>query len=213
MNVSLVEYIPNAEILCATAMKLSRAPDKNSFMEMYDAMTSDESVEYIKLAIKLGHESVLEHASFTFIAEDVSRTLTHQLVRHRIASYTQQSQRHVKPDEPTYVLPSFDYVSDEFADRESIEIEFKDFMQKAWNLYRDVLSLGAKPEDARFILPGGCTTKIIITMNARELRHFFKLRCSKHAQWEIREMATEMLRLCCRVAPIIFDDLSKGRIL
>ena len=206
MKVELIGCVPSAEYICATAMKMTKAPDKDSFREMYEAMSPKEAKKYISLAIELGHESVLEHAGFTFIVEDVSRALTHQLVRHRIASYTQQSQRYVKLDKPVYIEPSFDYVSDEFA----IDIDFRAHMDKVWELYRDMLKMGAKPEDARFILPGACTTKIVVTMNARELRHFFKLRCSKHAQWEIREMANKMLKLCFEYAPMFFEDLMGG---
>lgn len=206
MKVELVEYTPNAEALCATAMKLSRAPDKDSFMEMYNIMSSDESAEYIALAIKLGHESILEHACFTFVAEDISRILTHQLVRHRIASYTQQSQRHVKTTKPSVVIPE-SFSGKKILSNLRADGVIDGLIKNSWDVFSELIESGVSVEDARFILPNACTTKIVITMNARELRHFFKLRCSKHAQWEIREMACRMLMLCNDVAPIIFRDI------
>ena len=140
----------------------------------------------------MGHHSVIEHAVFTFSVEGVSRALTHQLVRHRVASYSQQSQRYVSMKEPSYVTPHT--VQD---DPEALKV-FEDTGK--------LESMGIPAEDARYLLPNGCTTNITITMNARELLHFFSLRCCNRAQWEIREMADRMLELCREVSPVIFRD-------
>lgn len=214
MKVDLVECTPNAEALCATAMKLCHAPDKDSFMDMYGNISSitdeakNEIKEYISLALRLGHESVLEHANFTFAVEGVTRSLTHQLVRHRIASYSQQSQRQVDVGEPSFVCPE-SFTNKTVMSNLKADGAFRELMEKIWKFYTEAVKSGVPLEDARFVLPNACTTKIVITMNARELRHFFKLRCSEYAQWEIRNMATEMLVLCNDVSPNIFRDLYK----
>ena len=154
----------------------------------------------IELLRRLGHESVFEHACFTFRVEGISRVTSHQLVRHRLASYTQQSQRYVKLKNPKFIVPDR-IMESEFRD------EYLELLEKASQLYRKMVENGIRKEDARFILPQGIETKIVITMNGRELRHFFKLRCSIEAQWEIRTLAKEMLRKVYQVAPILFEDL------
>ena len=156
--------------------------------------------EFIMGIIKRGHESVLEHASITYKLNGVSRALTHQLVRHRIASYSQKSQRYVKEAQFDYIVPPSlkDKGMDVFFDQAAKEIQ---------RLYNTMVSHGVAAEDARYILPNACTTDIVVTMNFRELRHFFRLRCDKHAQWEIRDVATEMLKLAFNISPTIFVDL------
>ncbi len=154
----------------------------------------------IDLLRRLGHESVFEHACFTFRVEGISRVTSHQLVRHRLASYTQQSQRYVKLKNPKFIMPE-SVANSEFQD------EFLYILEKSSQLYRKMVENGIRKEDARFVLPQGIETKIVITMNGRELRHFFKLRCSKEAQWEIRNLAKEMLKKAYHVAPILFEDL------
>jgi thymidylate synthase (FAD) len=149
--------------------------------------------------VGMGHHSVVEHAVFTFSAEGVSRALTHQLVRHRIASFSQQSQRYVSLKEPTYVIPETIK-----ADPEALK-EYTEMMDRIWETYRE-LSERVPAEDARYVLPNGCTTNITITMNARELLHFFSLRCCERAQWEIRGMADRMLGICKEISPVIFRD-------
>ena len=119
-------------------------------------------------------------------------------MRHRIASFSQQSQRYVPLERPTYVVPHTVE-----SDPERAEI-YGSLMDAVWNAYNRLTELGVPAEDARYVLPNGCTTNITITMNARELLHFFSLRCCNRAQWEIREMADEMLRLCREVSPTIF---------
>jgi thymidylate synthase (FAD) len=147
----------------------------------------------------MGHHSVIEHATFTFSVEGVSRSLTHQLVRHRIASYSQQSQRYVSMDTPTYVIPKTVEADPE------LKKVYEDTMKDIWESYNKLVEK-IPPEDARYVLPNGCTTNITITMNARELFHLFTLRCCNRAQWEISDLADEMLRQCKAVSPIIFAN-------
>ena len=164
-------------------------------------MDPETAKRLIKRVTGYGHTSVIEHASFTFSVEGVSRAMTHQLVRHRIASYTQQSQRYVTYDTlEKYVTP--ESVSGN-ADAKKV---FDETLKKISETYQKLLELKIPKEDARFILPNAAKTNIIVTMNARELRHFFNLRCCVRAQWEIRDVAVEMLRQAKKAAPVLFED-------
>ncbi len=153
--------------------------------------------------------SPFEHASFTFAVEGISRACSHQLVRHRIASYSQQSQRYVSEESGfDFVVPPI------FKEDDVLNTLFKEAMEHSHKYYckllKELEKRGIKGEsarqDARFVLPNAAETKIVITMNARELLHFFRVRCCSRAQWEIRALATEMLRLVKRVAPLLFKD-------
>jgi len=163
--------------------------------------------EFVAKVVTSGHESPLEHVKFTFAVEGVSRALTHQLVRHRIASYSQQSQRYVKADDFDYVIPPT------IAKDPAMKKEYLDIMGKIQESYNSLLKKfeekGKKGEganqDARFVLPQGVETKIVVTMNCRELMHFFNERCCSRAQWEIRALAEEMLKLCKEKVPGIFS--------
>jgi thymidylate synthase (FAD) len=157
----------------------------------------------LKRVVGSGHHSVLEHAVFTFSLEGVSRAMTHQLVRHRIASYSQQSQRYVRFDRPDYITPP------EVGKLPEAKGAFDSLMDRAWDAYRELVGSGVPEEDARFVLPGGAATNITVTMNARELIHFFRLRCCMRAQWEIRRVALKMLDEARRVAPLIFEDAGR----
>ncbi|MCD8491699.1 MAG: FAD-dependent thymidylate synthase [Geovibrio sp.] len=161
--------------------------------------------KFIEKIVSIGHHSVLEHVSFTFGIEGVSRALTHQLVRHRIASYSQKSQRYVKHG------GGFEYIIPETvaADSEAKQ-EFERIMGEVAKAYDLLASKGVPAEDARYVLPNACETKIIVTMNARELIHFFRIRCCNRAQWEIRKMAELMLVECMKIAPSIFKDSGPG---
>ncbi len=185
----------NVDKLIAESGAISHAPE---FRELDENRTR----HLIELLRKLGHESVFEHACFTFRVEGISRVCSHQLVRHRLASYTQQSQRYVKLKNPKYIVPDR-VMESEFAE------EYIELLERASDLYRRMVEGGVRKEDARFVLPQGIETKMVITMNARELRHFIKLRCDKSAQWEIRNLALKMLELAYGVAPILFEDLYK----
>jgi len=194
MKVTLLAYTQNADAICAAAGN-SCYSDRPSSEIVGDV----DSAKMLSKIVGMGHHSVIEHASFTFCVEGVSRALTHQLVRHRMASYSQQSQRYVSLEEPTFVVPHTVE-----SDPTAMEV-YGRVMDAIWDAYRELESIGIPPEDARYLLPNGCTTNITITMNARELLHFFSLRCCNRAQWEIREMADEMLALCMEVSPIIFS--------
>lgn len=195
MIVKLLAYTQNADAICAAAGNscYSERPS-------YEIVEDINSEKVLSRIVGMGHHSVIEHAVFTFSVEGVSRALTHQLVRHRVASYSQQSQRYVSMKAPSYVTPHT--VQD---DPEALKV-FEDTMAEIWAAYGKLESMGIPAEDARYLLPNGCTTNITITMNARELLHFFSLRCCNRAQWEIREMADKMLELCREVSPVIFRD-------
>lgn len=194
MRVELLAYTPDADIICAAAGRSCYSED--AAHHILGGIDAERTLSGI---VGMGHHSVIEHASFTFSVEGVSRALTHQLVRHRIASFSQQSQRYVSMDEPSYVTPP--------TIEEDLEMKkrFDDLMMNIWDIYSK-LREAVPPEDARYVLPNGCTTNITVTMNARELLHFFSLRCCNRAQWEIREMAERMLSLCRDVSPTIFRD-------
>lgn len=164
-------------------------------------MDMETAKRKIRQVTGYGHSSVIEHASFTFSVEDVSRAMTHQLVRHRVASYTQQSQRYVTYDTiEKYVTPP------NIASNAEAKKVFDETLEKISETYQKLLKMGIPKEDARFILPNAAKTNIMVTMNARELRHFFNLRCCARAQWEIREVATEMLKQAKKAAPALFEN-------
>ncbi|MBO4569493.1 MAG: FAD-dependent thymidylate synthase [Candidatus Methanomethylophilaceae archaeon] len=195
MKVVLLAYTQGADAICAAAGKSCYSEKPSS--EIREDVDSEKTLSKI---VGMGHLSVVEHAVFTFSVEGVSRALTHQLVRHRIASFSQQSQRYVSLKDPTYVVPPT-VKGDPEAER-----RFEETMDAIWKAYRDLEAMGIPAEDARYLLPNGCTTNITVTMNARELLHLFSLRCCSRAQWEIREMAERMLELCQEVSPAIFKD-------
>ena len=195
MRVKLLAYTQNADAICAAAGR-SCYSEKSS-MELVDSMKDPQKT--LGKIVGMGHHSVIEHATFTFSVEGVSRSLTHQLVRHRIASYSQQSQRYVSMDTPTYVIPKTVEADPE------LKKVYEDTMKDIWESYNKLVEK-IPPEDARYVLPNGCTTNITITMNARELFHLFTLRCCNRAQWEIRDLADEMLRQCKAVSPTIFAN-------
>jgi thymidylate synthase (FAD) len=195
MKVELLAYTPNADAICAAAGNSCYSSKPAS-----EIMGGIDSERILSKVVGMGHHSVVEHATFTFSVEGVSRALTHQLVRHRIASFSQQSQRYVSLKDPSYVRP---HTVENNPDASKI---FDETMDRIWEAYRALEEMGVPAEDARYLLPNGCTTNIVVTMNARELLHFFSLRCCGRAQWEIREMAEKMLALCVEVSPAIFSD-------
>ncbi|MCM8812553.1 MAG: FAD-dependent thymidylate synthase [Candidatus Omnitrophica bacterium] len=165
-----------------------------------------EKEQFIRRIVASGHESPLEHVKFTFAVEGVSRALTHQLVRHRIASYSQQSQRYVQETQFDYILPP------SIAADPLLQQEFTRAMAEIRQSYNRLLArykecgVGGEQatQDARFVLPQAAETKIVVTMNCRELIHFFQHRCCSRAQWEIRRLAGEMLRRCREILPCVF---------
>ncbi len=198
MKVNLIKYTQEPEKTVAVAARLCYSP-----VGVDDLMNElgDESIQkLVRFVIKSGHLSTTEHINFTFAIEGVSRALTHQLVRHRIASYNQQSQRYVKFKE------NFEYITPPSIERDkNSRKKFEGMISDIHNLYKEFLASGIEAEDARYILPNASETKIIVTMNGRELLHFFTVRCCNRAQWEIRELATKMLKLVKKVAPLIFE--------
>ena len=199
MDVRLLSHTPDPERAIAAAARLCYAPVGAA--ELMETMSDDAVRKVLRTIITSGHTSALEHASLTFAIDGVSRALTHQLVRHRLASYNQQSQRYVSYDEdPTFVVPPA-----VAADPEAFK-RFKAATAAAFSAYRALLDMGVAPEDARYLLPNAMETKIVVTMNVRELLHFLDLRCCKRAQWEIRDLATRMLELAEPVAPYILLD-------
>lgn len=197
MKVKLIAYTPEPEKVCALAMRLCHS--QYGIEELEIALTQNEIARLLNKAKVLQHFSIFEHVNFTFYVGGVSRVTTHQLVRHRIASYSQQSQRYVKVGKE-FVVPET-ILRDK--DREKI---YKEALEKIFSAYEDLVRLGVPKEDARYLLPQAVESKIIVTMNARELLHFFTLRTCNSAQWEIRGLAWSMLDLVKDVAPTIFSD-------
>lgn len=235
IKVTLLQHTPSPEQTVAMAAKLcySAAEIEN----IKDGLTEEKTTSFLNMLTDLGHASPIEHASFTFGVEGISRACSHQLVRHRIASYSQQSQRYVDGNKFEYVTPPA--VEDNSSAKEIYE-KVLDDCAEAYGKIRDSLAVGyikeylgkdlegsdseiianfkeqekgkcsdfikKANEDARFILPNACTTKVICTFNTRSLLHFLELRCCNRAQWEIREVADQMLKLVKEVAPILFKD-------
>lgn len=198
LKVTLLAHTPDADKLVAAAAKLCySAADVDTLM---DGLTADKVEAMCQKLADLGHESPIEHASYTFAVEGVSRALLAQLTRHRIASYSVQSQRYVDKAEFDYVIPPSIAANPETAEM------FERCMDMLDAYYSYFTAAGIPSEDARFVLPNACDTRIIFTMNARSLHNFFRLRCCNRAQWEIRAMADEMLRLCREVSPVLFKS-------
>lgn len=212
LHVELLRYTPAPEELIAMAAKLCYSKSDITKLKM-GVETKDQS-KFIERLRSMGHMSPIEHASFTFGIEGVSRSLLAQITRHRIASFSVQSQRYVSKanEEGTfdYVLPpSIEALGPDAVD------EFERQMQtiQGWyNAWQEKLGGSSEKanEDARFVLPNASETKMVVTMNARELMHFCALRCCNRAQWEIRELAWEMLRLASKEAPYLFGDAGPG---
>ncbi|MEF9841646.1 MAG: FAD-dependent thymidylate synthase [Raoultibacter sp.] len=199
MQVELLYHTPEPERAIATAARLCYAPVGAS--ELMETMPDQQVKSVLSTIMESGHFSTLEHASYTFAVDGVSRALTHQLVRHRIASFNQQSQRYVKfTDNVATIMP------DTVAGDPQRTAIFDEAITAAVTAYKKLLDAGVPAEDARYLLPNAAETKIVITMNVRELLHFFELRTCNRAQWEIRDMAHRMLELARPTAPYIFLD-------
>ncbi|MBQ5754417.1 MAG: FAD-dependent thymidylate synthase [Oscillospiraceae bacterium] len=221
LKVQLIAHTPEPEKVVASAAKLCYSGV--SIDQLMAGLTPEKSREFVKMLATMGHASPTEHASFTFAIEGVSRSLLAQITRHRIGSFSVQSQRYVRLEEFDYVTPP------ELAGIPELEEGYAQAMREEADHYKrlaDLLKEGhtrrlmaeglsekeaAKKaekmaiEDARFVLPNACETKMIVTMNARSLNNFFRLRCCSRAQWEIRALAKEMLRLVYPVAPALFE--------
>lgn len=211
LKVVLLQHTPAMEELVSQAARLCYSPA--SIEDLKAQVERKDQTAFIEKLIDMHHLSPIEHISFTFGVEGISRACSHQIVRHRIASYSQQSQRYVGQHSKNgktfkFVIPP----SIEKIGRKQWFIEKIEAIQKWYDELVEALgSTGEKTfEDARFLLPNATETKIIITMNARELLHFFCVRCCNRAQWEIRALAVEMLRLARQASPHIFKDAGPG---
>ena len=235
MNVKLIAYTPNPEQTVAAAAKLCYSPSKVE--SVLEGLDEEKSRVFVEMLSSLGHESPMEHVSFTFGIDGISRACSHQLVRHRIASYSQQSQRYVDGNHFDFVTPpaiaecpqalavyqkiiaeqsqAYTAVRDSLILQSIRNTEYgrtldgttqEIFAQyQLWNKTEFSAFTKKANEDARFILPNACTTSIIVTMNVRSLHNFFAHRCCNRAQWEIRELAIKMLKICREVAPSLFS--------
>ena len=215
MIVGLVSYTSDPEFVVASAAKLCYSSNGFDSAEYLKNGLSDREIgKYIENLFDMGHLSPFEHASFTFYVEGVSRTLLAQLTRHRIASYSVQSQRYVNMSNASFVVPNSIKDNEKLLNvyDEYNKVSLKTYFMLLNELKDKYIKSGIDEkearkkaqEDARFVLPNSCTTCLMLTMNARELLHFFELRCCNRAQWEIRAMAGMMLEICKKVAPSIF---------
>ena len=220
MTVRLIAHTPDPERVVAAAAKLCYSD--SHITDLLDGLTEEKTAKFLTMLSDLGHASPIEHASFTFGIEGVSRTLLAQITRHRIASFSVQSQRYVRLDDFHYVIPpEIEAIPEaKAAFVESMNEDAKrylDLAQKLEDGHTARLMAEGMPEkqarakaskqaneDARFVLPNACETKMVMTMNCRSLQNFFNLRCCNRAQWEIRAVADEMLKLVLPLAPHIF---------
>lgn len=220
LKIKLIAHTMEPEKVVASAAKLCYSPV--GVDEIQENLTDEGQERFLEMLVDLGHLSTVEHVSFTFAVEGVSRVLTHQLVRHRLASYSQQSQRYVKLEQFEYIVPPA-IEKNEIA--KAIFVEQMENAQKAYDAlveqlqgkyFDEYVSEGNSEkkargmaekkaiEDARFVFPNACETKIVLTMNARTLMHFFEHRACNRAQWEIQDMAIEMIKIVKGVAPTLF---------
>ena len=222
LNVKLLSHTPEPEKIISAAAKLCYSDISSE--KIMENLNEEKAKKFLNFLMDLGHESPIEHVSFSFSVEGVSRVLTHQLVRHRIASYSQRSQRYVQEGQFHYVIPKeikkiekakniyiMQMEKDQEVYDELVDILYEKHLEKFKknNSIKEAKKLAKKKsiEDSRYVLPNSCETKIMITMNARSLIHFFNLRCCNRAQWEIRELAEEMLKEVKIVAPNLFKNI------
>ena len=204
MNVVMIRHTLNPEELIALSAKLCYS--RSDIRGLSERVSSQDQSEFISRLMNMGHESTFEHACFTFGIEGVSRVLLAQLTRHRLASFSVQSQRYVSYEKGFgYILPpKIMALGEEATARYASQMNQIEEWYREW---QEQLGKGEQSnEDARFILPNACETRIMLTMNVRELRHFFSLRMCNRAQWEINELAIRMHRLCLKTAPALFID-------
>lgn len=198
MEVKLLSHTPEPDRVVATAARLCYSP--RDAQEVWTGFTPEKQREFLTKLADYGHYSPFEHVTFTFTITGVSRALSHQLVRHRIASYSQRSQRYINEAAFEVVVPPT------VAADPAAQEEFNRVMQQIHAGYTRLTALGIPKEDARYLLPNACQTQLMMTMNARSLLHFFALRCCRRAQWEIRELAWKIRSEASKVAPILFRE-------
>ncbi len=192
MEIKLLAITPDPE-------KLIEEAGRTCYLS-FDRMSEDSHKKFIRMIIKSGHHSVLEHAYATFRIKGGSRGFTHQLVRHRLCSFSQQSQRYVNEEHFSFVMP------DSIANNPEAKAIYNNFMDASRENYKKLIDLEIRKEDARFVLPQGVESEIVISANFREWRHIFQERCAKAAQWEIRKGAIELLKILKEKAPTVFED-------
>lgn len=221
-NVVLLAHTPNPEHTIASAARLCYS--SSSIGDLMDSISDEKAAAFVDMLAEIGHESPIEHATFTFGIEGVSRSLLAQITRHRIASFSVKSQRYVREGSFEYVTPP------EIAENAEAKALYDEIMaddQRKYDRLTEILKekhvkeflaegkdektanrMAEKKaiEDARFVLPNSCTTQMIVTMNARSLMNFFRHRCCNRAQWEIRDVANQMLKLVCQVSPNLFKN-------
>ena len=209
LHVALIRHTLSPEEIVALGARLcySRA----TIDDLKERVSARDQSDFVQKIMGMGHDSVLEHASFTFGVEGVSRVLLAQLTRHRLASFSVQSQRYVSYEQGFgYIVPpKIAALGQDAADEYARQMNQ---MHQWYCQWQERLGAAGESsnEDARFVLPGACETRLMMTMNVRELRHFLSLRMCSRAQWEIRALATEMHRLCMEVAPALFADAGPG---
>lgn len=198
LNIALITHTPTPEKVIAAAARLCYSND-TSINLLMEYMDDEKAAKLIRKLKKVHHETPFEHVTFTFAVEGVSRALLAQITRHRIASFSVRSQRYCEEN-------GFEYVEPESIRASEQKTLFDGIMVEISRAYRLLVEHGIPKEDARMILPNACVTRFMVTMNVRELYHFFALRCCNRAQWEIRELADGMLNLCKAVSPVLFED-------
>ena len=207
-RVMLIRSTPQPAEIISSAAKLCYASKTDGILDQ----DAGKACSFVNRLLQLGHMSPIEHAVFTFYIEGISRAVTHQLVRHRIASYSQRSQRYVNHDSFDYVVPP--QLEGRVVEIDGLEYDAVDYYEQTMHIIAERYTrlneaLGSQGEgsneDARYVLPNACETKIFVTMNARELLHFFEQRLCMRAQWEIRDVAVKMLRLAKEACPPVFD--------
>lgn len=200
MNVKLIRHTLSPEELVALGARLCYS--KSDLAKLEERIQSTDQAAFVDKVMSMGHESVLEHASFSFLVEGVSRVLLSQLTRHRMASYSVQSQR--------YCGVKLEYVTPPKIQQSGWKLAYQMHCERSFTIYQGMVQDGIPEEDARYVIPIGYDCRLMVTMNVRELRHFFSLRCCTRAQWEIRDLAKAMLEECRRVAPALFADAGPG---
>ncbi|WHH60704.1 FAD-dependent thymidylate synthase [Petroclostridium sp. X23] len=220
LKVRLLQYTPEPEKLIASAAKLCYS--SSNIEDIMDGLTEEKVDNFLNMLVDIGHESPIEHVSFTFGIEGVSRSLLAQITRHRIASFSVKSQRYVREGQFEYIVP---VEIEAIPEAKEKFIQAMEQDQQNYNALADILMkkhyetfisegktekqarlMAEKKaiEDARYVLPNACETKMVVTMNARSLLNFFHHRCCERAQWEIRELAVQMLKLVREAAPTLF---------
>ncbi len=199
MPVKLLTHTPDPDLTIASAARLCYSDV--SAAQLAERMSDAQVAKLLEHVILSGHHSTLEHASFTFSVDGLSRAASHQLVRHRLASFSQQSQRYVSLESPEYVTPPT------IAEDLDLKREYDLAIESAFSQYRRLIRAGVPKEDARYVLPNATTTRLVMTMNARELMHVCSIRLCFRAQWEIRGLFEKVKEEVCKVAPIIGSAL------